>query len=120
MAKVEGLNKVIAALNKRLAAASKDSNVSVIVGYTANYAVYVHEDMTAQHKPGKQAKFLEQPARENAQEYAKIIREELQKRRTLAQALLKAGLKLQRDSMMLVPIDTGALRASAFTLLENK
>ena len=31
----------------------------VIVGYTANYAVYVHEDPNARHKPGKTYKFLE-------------------------------------------------------------
>ena len=37
----------------------------------------------------------------------------------LAQALLAAGLRLQRESQMLVPIDTGNLRASAFTRLEQ-
>lgn len=78
----------------------------VIVGYTAEYAVYVHEIVEAAHgeaynqkyakqiaakdkywykgewrvyhKRGKnqQAKFLEQPLRENRNELRKIIREE--------------------------------------------
>ena len=47
----------------------------VWVGYTANYAIYVHENLQARHKPGKQAKFLEQPAREREQEMRDIITE---------------------------------------------
>lgn len=32
-------------------------------GASADYAIYVHEDLEARHKPGKKAKFLEDPAR---------------------------------------------------------
>jgi hypothetical protein len=46
----------------------------VIVTYGPNeYAVYVHEDMNAKHKPGKTAKFLEQPALDNKNELFKIV-----------------------------------------------
>lgn len=46
----------------------------MIVTYGPNeYAVYVHEDMNAKHKPGKQAKFLEGPAREFKDEIFKIV-----------------------------------------------
>jgi len=38
-------------------------NSSAVVFYTASYAVYVHERTDLKHKPGKQAKFLESPAR---------------------------------------------------------
>ena len=31
------------------------------VGYSAPYAVYVHEDLNMKHRPGKTAKFLEIP-----------------------------------------------------------
>ena len=48
----------------------------IVVGYVANYAVYVHEDMNAKHKPGKTAKYLERPAREKLREVIVIIREE--------------------------------------------
>lgn len=138
MPRIEGLNKVVAALRAKAAAAKKDSNVSVAIGYTASYALYVHENMEI-HPPGMilageerttkgrywdpqgraQPKFLEGPFRRNAAKYATIVRKALRARRTMAQALLLAGLQLQRDSMLLVPVDTGNLKASAFTRLED-
>lgn len=42
---------------------------SVEIGYTANYAIYVHENLEARHTVG-QAKFLESALRDNE---AKII-----------------------------------------------
>lgn len=41
---------------------------TVRVGYTAEYAVYVHEDMNANHKPGKTAKFIERVLLEKKKE----------------------------------------------------
>lgn len=116
MAKVEGLEKVVAALRARAAKARKDNDASVSVGYSAGYSLRVHEDLEAHHTNG-QAKFLEQPAREFAPVLAGIVREALRQGKTLAQALLLAGLRLQREAMLLTPVDTGALRASAFTRL---
>lgn len=110
---------MIAALKTKAAAAATE-NVSAVVGYTAAYAIYVHENLLAKHAHGKQAKFLEQPARELAGELALLISESRRKGKTMGQALLIAGLRLQRESMMLVPIDTGNLRGSAFTRLESK
>ena len=34
------------------------------VVYDTDYAIYVHEDLNARHKKGKNAKFLERPARD--------------------------------------------------------
>ena len=45
----------------------KPVNHEVIIGYggpAASYALYVHEDPEAQHKPGKSYKFLEGPVME--------------------------------------------------------
>ncbi len=39
--------------------------------------------------------------------------------RSLEEALLKSGLFLQRESQKLVPVDTGALKNSAFTRVEK-
>lgn len=50
-------------------------NPAVIVGYGTDYAVFVHEDLEARHKPGKQAKFLEQPLREKRARLAEIVEE---------------------------------------------
>lgn len=117
MAKVEGVSKVISALEKaKEKAPAKDINVRV--GYTAAYAVHVHENTQAFHRVG-QAKFLEQPARELQGELAKVVVEYSKRGATLAQALFVAGLKLQRESQKLVPVHTGALKASAFTRIEQ-
>lgn len=40
-------------------------STDVVVYYNTVYAVYVHEMTNLQHKPGKKAKYLEGPAREN-------------------------------------------------------
>ena len=139
MPRIEGLDKVIAAMRKRAAERVKDTNVSVAIGYTAKYALFVHENMEI-HPPGMilageprpggkgrywdpqgraQPKFLEGPFRRNARVYATIVRKSLLAGNTMAQSLLMAGLQLQRDSMLLVPVDTGNLKASAFTRLET-
>lgn len=47
----------------------------IIVLYKAIYAVFVHENLDARHKSGKQAKFLEEPARRYLGEILKIIAE---------------------------------------------
>lgn len=54
---------------------------NVTVGYTVEYAIYVHEDMDARHKPGKIAKYLEVPARDNREKIMAIIRGEAQLKR---------------------------------------
>ena len=42
------------------------------VGYTANYAVYVHEDLNARHTVG-QAKFLESAVYDNREKILEVI-----------------------------------------------
>jgi len=102
------------------------------VGYTANYALYVHEnvEMKLKGQPRRgsdakgqywdpqgmgQAKFLEQPAREMASQIANEVRKNYKAGMSIIKALFKAGLLLQRASQKLVPVDTGNLKASAFT-----
>lgn len=133
MAKVEGLNKIVEALKNRAAAARKDDGASVVVGYTANYAIYVHEnlEMSWQGQPRRggrgfywdpqgqaRSQFLIHPFRTQADELRRIVVTALLKGATMAKSLLLAGLRLQRESQRLVPVDTGNLRASAFTRLE--
>lgn len=140
MAKVEGVHKVIEALRKHAERKIADAEAEVIVGYTAAYAVHVHENLEMKWKglprsgetpparfsgSGKglfwdpqgraQSKFLEDPCRRLAPELGRIVREILQRGKSMIQALLVAGLRLQRESMLLVPVDTGNLKASAFT-----
>lgn len=132
-----------------------EGNPEVAVGFTAAYALYVHEDMEmawkglsrdprirrieqggdpakARPRPRRKEpkgrfwdpqdragpKFLEGPLRELRDELRRIIAEALAAGRTPAQALLAAGLRLQREAQRRVPVDTGNLKASAFTRLE--
>lgn len=110
-----------------------DSGHSVVVGYTAAYALPVHENiemkLKGQPRPkgrgrywdpqGRaQAKFLEQPARELGPELGRIVGQAVKKGLPLIVGLQLAGLRLQRASQRLVPVDTGNLKNSAFTRIE--
>lgn len=106
-------------MGRRMLGGSPAPKISGVVGYTQNYAIYVHENLEARHPNGGQAKYLVQPAREKKNEIAAIVRTALMQQKTLKQALTLGCLYLQRESMQLVPIDTGALRASAFTAIEE-
>jgi len=111
MATIENLSKIADYLKKHRA---RGTNSTVVVGYTQAYAVHVHENLQSHHPVG-QAKFLEQPAREMSKELQKVVADSIKSGLTMEDGLLRAGLRLQRESQKLVPVDTGALRASGFT-----
>lgn len=119
MAKIEGLNKIYTLLrnrSKKLLDGKTGGNPSVTVGFTQQYALYVHENLEAHHDVG-QAKFLEQPAREMARDLAGIVADVVNNGGSLEAGLLQAGLELQSAAQELTPVDTSALKASAFTCL---
>lgn len=87
------------------------------VGYEAEYAIFVHENLTAYHRVG-QAKYLEEPARTLQVQIRQTINSALAAGASLDEALYAGGLYLQGESQKLVPVDTGFLRNSAFTLVE--
>lgn len=61
----------------RKVAISKDSkNVNLELSYNTEYALKVHEDLEAYHRPPTRAKFLEIPVREALPE----LKENLEKR----------------------------------------
>ena len=93
-------------------------DVSVVVGYSAAYALFVHENLQAHHDVG-QAKFLETPAREKQSQMAKIISKGMKAGMTPVQAMYAAGLYLQGESQKLCPVATGFLRNSANTRVES-
>jgi len=130
---VQGLEK----LQKRLQAMqSKYEKVEdVFVGYTQPYAIYVHEATRMTLKgvprkkpsigrywdpPGSGPKFLEKPARELAGILGSMIATLVKRGVTFQDAIYKAGVYLQYQSQRLVPIDFGALFASAFTAKESE
>ena len=92
----------------------------VVVGYGGvPYTIYVHEDLNTKHKSGQMAKFLEIPARRLADQIALIVARLMVSGATLQEAMLAGGRFLQKASQDLVPVETGDLRASAFTVLEG-
>ncbi len=135
MAIIQNLDKLVSKFRALSAKSIKDTDFSVVVGFTARYAVYVHEntEMVLEGQPRRppatgvywgpngQAKFLEQPARElsNDGTLGRIVAQAVKAKKTLAQGVLLAGLRLQRESQKLVPVVTGNLRRSAFTRLER-
>lgn len=60
----------------RLAAKKK---VIVEIGYTAYYAVFVHEDIDARHTKGQRAKYLQQAIQENSRRIYRIVAQEAKK-----------------------------------------
>ena len=87
---------------------------AVIVGFSQRYAIWVHENLENYHKVG-QAKFLEEASREFGPEFPVLVGRALKGGATLIEALLIAGMRLQREAQKKTPVDTGALKASAFT-----
>lgn len=90
--------------------------LTVVIGYSQSYALEVHERTDVRHKVG-QAKYLEEAARVNEPKIKVMLRQSKDK---LPEAMLKAGLLIQRESQLLVPVDTSALKASAFTTVEEE
>ena len=116
MPKIEGFKKVRQALKQKVTESKKKDDVSVTVGFSQNYAAWVHEKKARHEKPG-QWKFLSTPARELADELGNRARRIREKTGSTKKALLDAGLRLQREAQQITPVDTGALKASAFTAL---
>lgn len=155
--RIKGVRKVLQKTIQLRNEMKKNEDVVVYVGYTASYALAVHENVAMKwkglprdhrlwrtrsdgrirekktgrfSKAGKrglywdpqgkaQAKFLEEPARRLRKEIVKIIQTIYAKTRNLEKALVAGGLRLQRESQQLVPVDTGNLKNSAFTRVER-
>lgn len=134
MAEIKNMRSLLRKFEKLERESRRKNNGNVNVGYAASYAVAVHENLEAAHGeafnvkhrgekgftsrgPGQQAKYLEQPFREmnNSGETHRNIVAAIKGGASLIQALLLAGLQIQRKSQRIVPIDTGNLRGSAFT-----
>lgn len=116
--KIDGVAKTQNVLRALLTSAEKDKKTAAVVGYWKHYAVYVHENLNSYHPVG-QAKYLEGPARVFRTEIARAGITAFKRSKSLVKGLYASGLYLQRLSQKVVPVDTGALRASAFTAIEE-
>lgn len=64
--------------NGKILKLATPGNLRVTIGFTAEYAVYVHENLTANHPRGGGAKFLENSMRAHASEFDSFVLEHLQ------------------------------------------
>lgn len=115
---VEGIPKLKEKLNQH--AKKLGGQEGVTVGFTQSYAMHVHEDLMAQHKEGKTAKYLLKAARMIWPLVPKIVTKIVLEGHTITKGLIVAGLRIQREAQLIVPIDTGALRASAYTSVNSQ
>lgn len=111
--KLEGADKLAKTLARLAEKYNAGNTESITVGFTQRYALHVHE-VQARHVVG-QWKYLETPARSMTREMARTIEVALKRQIHMRQALMLAGLGLQRAAQLLTPVDTSALKASAFT-----
>jgi hypothetical protein len=112
--KIDGVPQLLRTLEGLANRARQDASKRVAVGFRAEYATFVHEDLTAYHPGGGQAKYLESPLRAMHQELAGIVAAEMKNGATLVEAERKAAERLLIVSQTLVPVDTGNLRDSGF------
>lgn len=132
------MQRKLTALAKK---AGKQHRDSVIVGYTAKYALFIHENKqmkweglkrTGKRPDGSprkgrywdpqgrgQSQFLIQPFREKRKVLSTIIEKTFKATNSLTQGLVLAGLALLSLSQQLVPVDLGNLKGSAFTKVEK-
>jgi hypothetical protein len=113
------ITNVIQALKAKSLAGKREMHG--FVGFSAPYAVYVHEDMTANHPNGGQAKYLSAPARNPAVKaaMAAALRAKLQAKKSLGEAIVESMNVLLSAALPLVPVDTGVLRDSHFVELRD-
>lgn len=134
--KIEGVDRLIKKLKWYFTQKQVEPGKSVVTGFTANYALHVHEnlEMRGAGLPRRNGrglywdpqgiagpKFLEGPARElsNSGELSRILTSVVVKDgKSVMQGLLVCGLRIQREAQQRVPVDTGNLKASAFTRIE--
>lgn len=113
--RINGVAPVLRELQRRALLLEKTPRVAE-VGYETRYAIYVHEDLTANHPHG-QAKFLEYPARVMVRALTETVAEGVERGLGFSVAMFKAAVRLLDASRPLVPVDTGMLKDSGFALV---
>jgi hypothetical protein len=112
---VKGDKKLAANLRSIRNRYGQPGDRDVHVGFTAEYALHVHENLQVKHTNG-QAKYLEQPFREMQGELIGIAATAIKRGVKLTKALLLAGKRLEREAQKLVPVDTGNLKYAIVAL----
>lgn len=113
----DGLKRLQKRLRVLREQAREASSAGAVVGYAAAHALIIHEDLSIQHKPGKQAKYLEATIRTKSKETLELVTQRYKETGNLNKALLAGALFVKHESQKIVPVDTGALHASGYACL---
>lgn len=129
---ISGVKQLIDNLDKRYKKSVRENNQVLTLGYQAAYAIHVHENLQARHAPGKQAKYLSDPAKRFRGQMRNIVRNAVRAGLPVNQAQLLALLLLQRESQKIVPVSgwdpvispprqgSGNLKGSVFIDVDKK
>lgn len=88
--------------------------IEASVGFSAPYAIYVHENLEANHPNGGEAKFLENAIKDNADSLGDLIAYHIKRRKTLRYAVYRAAVRVLQEAKKRVPVDTGFLKKSGY------
>lgn len=89
------------------------------IGYSASYAVYVHENLEAAFRVGG-PRYLTRPFRRLSRSMRSLMVRYLQVgKRSLEYAILQTGKWFIRETRAEVPLDTGHLRSTAYVSAEG-
>jgi hypothetical protein len=116
MPRIEGVSNLVQKLAYRAKGTKRSFTINV--GYSAPYAIFVHENLQASHPTG-QAKFLEQPMRQMQPQLVSNIKRWMKGGATQEEAMKREAFRLMQASQALCPVDTGFLRASAFNVVRQ-
>lgn len=129
--KVDGVERLLAQIQAAATRIQRDNRVKLVVGYTAPYAIYQHENLEYRHKRGQIAKFLEKPLRRLSGTFKKMI-SGASRRRPLKTIFHAIGVMLKEASQQVVPVGDrryvdkdgfqhpGRLKRSAFFRVEDR
>jgi hypothetical protein len=92
---------------------------AVEVGYSAPYAVYVHENTQCRHPNGGNDHFLTGPVAQMVGELAVEAQAAISEGASRRDVLLEAGDALLEASRQQVPVDTGFLRDSGYVQIRR-
>jgi hypothetical protein len=125
--KVHGVPQLKTQLTLHANRARRQTRRRVIVGYSAPYAAYVHENVEMKWRgrprrsgigvywgPRGQAKFLAEPARRLRRAIGRRILQVTRSTRSVARGLYSGGVLLRDASVRLVPVEHGVLRDSVY------
>lgn len=115
MPKIEGLKSLIRKFKELRTTSKKKDNVTVTAGYTQRYAIWVHERNIPHKRPATaQWRYLITASREKEAEISRAAVQAYALTGSMEKALIVAGLRLIREAQPLVPVASGALKASSF------